>query len=112
MESCTAAGSPRWNCARYGRSYGPYCGAILHQNSTVAPIVMEGFAILLVAALLFAAKWDLRPAALKANLRSGTGLAAIALVGIALLSCLSSRDRAISLQGALQLGIGVMLYFI
>src|SRR5579863_340423 len=68
------------------------------KTPAVAPIVMEGFAILLVAALLCAAKWDLRPAALKANLRSGTGLAAIALVGITLLSCLASRDRAISLQ--------------
>ncbi len=78
----------------------------------IVPVVLEGFAILMLAALLAAAKWDFHRDAIKSILGSGTSIAAIAYFVFAAISCIPSHNRAVSMQGAAQIGVGVLLYLV
>lgn len=78
----------------------------------VVPMVLEVFGIMIVAALLSEARWSFRQDTVDYMKRSGTSVAAIAFLLFSLLSCLFSHNRAVSIQGALQIGVGVLLYFV
>jgi putative inorganic carbon (HCO3(-)) transporter len=78
----------------------------------VVPVILEIFTILMLAAALRAAKWDYRRDLVKSNLRSSTSIAAIAFFLFAAVSCFSSNNRAVSLQGVIQVGVGVLVYFV
>jgi len=81
-----------------------------NRSPGIAPMVLEAFAVLIIAAMVCVGKWNIRRDNVQATFKTGTSIAALSLAGIALVSCLFSHNRAVSFQGALQIGIGVLLY--
>ena len=78
----------------------------------VAALVFEGFAIVLLATLLWRTDWDLQRDKLVEFARTGANVPVMLLLGIALVSCLFSSHKAYSAQETLRLGTGVLLYLV
>jgi O-antigen ligase len=81
-------------------------------GGATAAIVFEGFAILLATTLLWRARWDISREWVIAFLRTGANLPVLLLMGLALVSCVMAPHKAFAVQATLQLGAGVLLYFV
>ncbi|HXG24686.1 MAG TPA: O-antigen ligase family protein [Chthonomonadales bacterium] len=77
----------------------------------IAALAFQGFAILLLATLLWRVRWDLRREKIAAFLRTGANLPILLLLGVAIVSCALSRS-VYSIQETLRLGAGILLYFV
>lgn len=77
----------------------------------IAALTFQGFAILLLATLLWRVRWDLRREKIAAFLRTGPNLPILLLLGVAIVSCALSRS-VYSIQETLRLGAGILLYFV
>ena len=77
-----------------------------------AALVFESFAILLMATLLWRAQWNLDKERVIAFLKTGVNLPTVALLGLAIVSCIRSPHKAYSAQETLRLGAGVLLYLV
>ncbi len=77
-----------------------------------AALVFETFAILLMATLLWRSQWNLQKDRVIAFLKTGVNLPVLLLLGLAVVSCAVSPQKAYSAQETLRLGAGVLLYFV
>ena len=78
----------------------------------VAALVFEGFALVLLATLLWRSQWDLGREKVAAFLKTGANLPVLLLFGLSVISCLFSPHKGYSIQETLRLGAGVLLYFV
>ena len=78
----------------------------------VAALVFEGFALVLLATLLWRSQWDLGREKVVAFLKTGANLPVLLLLGLSVISCIFSPHRGYSIQETLRLGAGVLLYFV
>lgn len=77
-----------------------------------AALVLEGFSIVLLATLLWRAKWNLTREGVVSFLKTGANLPVLAFLGLAVASCVLSPDKGYSIQETLKIGAGVLLYFV
>jgi len=77
-----------------------------------AAMVLQGFALLLAVTLLWRSRFDISRERVLAFVRTGANLPVLLLVALALVSCLVSPNKAFGVQGVLELGAGVLLYFV
>ncbi len=78
----------------------------------VAAITLETFALFLMTALLWRAKWDLRAENVRRFLGTGANLPIVALLGLMTVSCVFSPVKLFSIQELLRTGSGILLYFV
>ena len=76
-----------------------------------AALTLESFAVLLLAALLWRSRWDLKRENLLAFVRTSANVPILLLLGWVTLSCFLSPHKVFSLQALLQVGAGALLYF-
>lgn len=82
------------------------------RHSGSAALVFEGFAILLMATLLWRSQWNLDKERVTAFLKTGVNLPVMALLCLAIVSCIRSPHKIYSAQETLRLGAGVLLYLV
>ncbi len=91
----------------------PLLAAPADRNLTgIAAISLESFALLLMTALLWRAKWDLRAESVQRFLKTGANLPILLLLGLMTLSCVFSPSKLFSIQELLRTGAGILLYFV
>ncbi|BCM88580.1 hypothetical protein IAD21_00413 [Abditibacteriota bacterium] len=91
----------------------PLLAAPADRNLTgIAAITLESFALLLMTALLWRAKWDLRAENVQRFLKTGANLPIVLLFGLMTLSCVFSPSKLFSIQELLRTGAGILLYFV
>src|SRR5258708_7100611 len=78
----------------------------------LAALSVEGFALLLLFTLLWRPNWNLRRESLTTFLKSGPNLPILLFLGWVILSCALSPVKGYSIQEALRIGAGVLLYFV
>lgn len=78
----------------------------------IAAISLEAAALLLMTALLWRAKWDLRAENVRRFLGTGANLPVLLLMGLITLSCVLSPAKVFSIQELLRTGSGILLYFV
>ncbi len=83
-----------------------------HKLTGMAAITLESFALLLMTALLWRAKWDLRAENVGRFLKTGANLPILLLLGLMTLSCVFSPSKLFSIQELLRTGSGILLYFV
>jgi O-antigen ligase len=77
-----------------------------------AALAFEGFAILLMATLLWRTRWNLSRESVTTFLRTGANLPVLLFFALAVLSCALSPNKAFGVQEVLKMGSGVLLYFV
>lgn len=77
----------------------------------VAALTLESFSVLLLAVLLWRARFDLRRENLLAFVRTSANVPILLLLGWVTLSCFLSPYKVFSVQSLLQIGAGALLYF-
>jgi O-antigen ligase len=77
-----------------------------------AALAFEGFAILLMATLLWQTRWNLSRENVITFLRTGANLPVLLFFALAVVSCALSPYKTFSVQETLKLGSGVLLYFV
>jgi putative inorganic carbon (hco3(-)) transporter len=82
------------------------------QFAGAAALAFEGFAILLLATLLWRTRWNLSRENVITFLRTGANLPVLLFFTLAAVSCALSPYKEFSVQELLKLGAGVLLYFV
>ena len=91
----------------------PLLAAPADRNLTgIAAITLETFSLILMTALLWRAKWDLRPDNVRRFLATSANLPVVLLLGLMTLSCVLSPYKLFSIQEVLRTGAGILLYFV
>src|SRR5947207_1892314 len=78
----------------------------------LAALSVEGFAILLMFTLLWRARWNLGLDKIMAFVKTGANLPILLLGILVAVSCLFSPAKGYSIQEALRIGAGILLYFV
>lgn len=77
----------------------------------LAALAYEGMGLVMLAALLWRADWQVTKEKLYAFLRTGAHLPVLLFLGLTTISCLLSPHKAYSEQEWLRVGTGIILYF-
>jgi O-antigen ligase len=77
-----------------------------------AALAFEGFALVLLAMLLWKSDWKLNRERVVTFLRTGANLPALLFLGVSIVSCLLSPHKNYSIQETMRVGAGVLLYFV
>lgn len=91
----------------------PLLAAPADLNQTgIAAITLEAFAIVLMTALLWRANWDLSGENVRRFFKTSANLPVVLLLGAIALSCVFSSAKLFSIQELLRTGSGILLYFV
>ncbi|MCC6730888.1 MAG: O-antigen ligase family protein [Chthonomonadales bacterium] len=78
----------------------------------IAALAFEGLAVLLFATLLWRSRWNFTRQKVTEFLRTGPNLPILLFLGVALVSCALSSNKAFSIQETTRIAAGVLLYFV
>jgi O-antigen ligase len=78
----------------------------------LAAVAFEGFALLLVVALFWRTRWDLRREQVTTFLRTGANAPVLLLAALLVISCIAVPFKGIGIQETLRIGAGILLYFV
>lgn len=81
-------------------------------ESGSAALVVEAFAIVLLATLLWRIRWNASRASVTEFLKTGANTPVLIFLAIAVVSCLFSSHKSYSIQETMRIGAGVLLYFV
>ena len=91
----------------------PLLAAPADRNLTgIAALTLESFALVLMTALLWRAKWDLRAENVRRFFATGANLPIVLLLSAMIVSCVFSPSKLFSIQELLRTGAGILLYFV
>src|SRR5262249_49105178 len=78
----------------------------------LATMAFEGFAIVLLATLLWTSKWNLSSENVAQFLKTGPNTPILLFMLLVIVSCVLSPHKAYSIQETMRIGSGVLLYFV